>query len=790
MLLKELDATKQTRVLGGRAGEGTADDRPKKDAEVAANGKPAKSTGLGLGRAILGNHSSDDEVGPREDAGETAEENHLGDGGRHAKQHGANGKPEETTQEDRLPSNTVRQPAPEDEHALCPAEFWHKGSYANGCARPILMAQHHQHQLEELHRALTLAITDVVERWWTDEAARLPQRMPLLKEEEELLQWMEGQVPHNLPEFRNVLGSWRPDFLMTEGPKGGLYPSAETYCLTEINARFSFNGFMHEAYGQQGLLNLGIEERGLSGATDPAKVVRGLCNLFRPDLPLHLLKGAERGIDIHMFVNFLETRLGLRPHIITPEDLRLVPDEDAPMGHRLCCLVPRENFSFDSSPVSSPGSSPASSSAALTGPMSFNGELVEEIHQLGLEVHQWELLSLPMDMLRAISLRCFNDLRTVLLVHDKRMLGIVREELDSMVGRSVLSAAQADILRHGIAETLLPGSPEVLELLQRSREVPALRAEYLLKPIRGGKGAGIIFGDEASAEDWIARLEQLEHAELVPGHPTWVVQRQVKQRLYDVVLGTSGKHTRYPLVGTYHRLLQQRGLLKLSLDFRDDKSNYLRGLVVGLHKFHGHGLPLDHSASQGWFWDVRPSAAEFQSNGCQARSETMQEFPWHTDCSYEENPPRYFALQVLHPDRRGGGVLSVLSVEHILGRLSPFAQATLWRPEFQIAVPPEFVGASGRSHIVGSILRSTGTMRFREDIITPLSPAAAGAVAELKQLLMSPEVQRETLHLDAECMPQGSVLLMDNSRWLHARNQVKEPERHLRRVRWDATPFA
>jgi hypothetical protein len=83
---------------------------------------------------------------------------------------------------------------------------------------------------------------------------------------------MEGQVPHGLPPFRDVLGSWRPDFLVGEGGEGGLYPSAETYCITEINARFCFNGFMHEAYGQQALLNLGVEERGLYGATDPAKV--------------------------------------------------------------------------------------------------------------------------------------------------------------------------------------------------------------------------------------------------------------------------------------------------------------------------------------------------------------------------------------------------------------------------------------------------------------------------------------------------------------------------------------
>lgn len=32
--------------------------------------------------------------------------------------------------------------------------------------------------------------------------------------------------------------------------------------------------------------------------------------------------------------------------------------------------------------------------------------------------------------------------------------------------------------------------------------------------------------------------------------------------------------------------------------------------------------------------------------------------------------------------------------------------------------------------------------------------------------------------------------MMDNERWLHARNEVKDPNRHLRRVRWDAREFA
>ena len=98
-------------------------------------------------------------------------------------------------------------------------------------------------------------------------------------------------------------------------------------------------------------------------------------------------------------------------------------------------------------------------------------------------------------------------------------------------------------------------------------------------------------------------------------------------------------------------------MLKLSLGFADEDSDYLKQLLVSLHKNHGHQLPIAHSATRGWFWDVRPSKTNFQAGNHQARSETMNEFPWHTDCSYEDPPPRYFALQVLQHDRYGGGTL-------------------------------------------------------------------------------------------------------------------------------------
>ncbi|KAM3073023.1 hypothetical protein ACMFMG_008741 [Clarireedia jacksonii] len=243
-----------------------------------------------------------------------------------------------------------------------------------------------------------------------------------------------------------------------------------------------------------------------------------------------------------------------------------------------------------------------------------------------------------------------------------------------------------------------------------------------------------------------------------------------------------------------YEILERKGVLQLQLGFEDNESTYLQDLIYNLHLHYGHGLPITHSAERGWFWDIRPSPTSFQSNTHQARSETMLRFDWHTDCSYENDPPRFFALQVIQPDRCGGGTLSVLNVNRLLALLSPFTREWLSRHEYKIIVPPEFVKKKGGLHIVGNLLAAnTGgyisSLRFREDIIVPLSSNATKALAELKDILYSNRVLEGQLHLPAESLPQGSIIMMDNRRWLHSRNEVKDPNRHLRRVRWDSKKF-
>lgn len=91
------------------------------------------------------------------------------------------------------------------------------------------------------------------------------------------VKWLEIQVSEDkMWKFCERLGSWRPDFLIEHHQPNEGAISEENFRITEINARFSFNGFMHEAYGQQALderlENTDVRSSGLCSATDPGKV--------------------------------------------------------------------------------------------------------------------------------------------------------------------------------------------------------------------------------------------------------------------------------------------------------------------------------------------------------------------------------------------------------------------------------------------------------------------------------------------------------------------------------------
>ncbi|KAI4219789.1 MAG: hypothetical protein LQ349_008255, partial [Xanthoria aureola] len=342
-------------------------------------------------------------------------------------------------------------------HALSPV--WPHAFDIKACPHPLIVTQSQLFRLEKVHQLLSSAITNIIERWFSDGEARFPDRMPLEPLEEDTLKWMSGLDGGVIPSYHTRQGSWRPDFLLDNRYSHGGFQ------ICEINSRFPFNGLLHTAFVQQAYLEMEDRTKRLvRPAAKPENIIDGLFSLFDPSLPLHLLKGEETGLDIHQLIEYVRSVTGKKPSLITPSDLRLVPCAHSLTGSSLHCV---------------------------TGRGSNGSARLEAIYQVGLELGQDELGELSPTMLREIALRCFDDLRTLYLVHDKRMLGIVLEELDSLVDRQRLfSSAEADFLRQHIARTINPGSKDMEAILALSKHSPHIRKDFLLKPIRGGKGQG------------------------------------------------------------------------------------------------------------------------------------------------------------------------------------------------------------------------------------------------------------------------------------------------------------
>ncbi|SPJ75893.1 uncharacterized protein FTOL_05624 [Fusarium torulosum] len=224
----------------------------------------------------------------------------------------------------------------------------------------------------------------------------------LKKDEEDLLRWLDDQAKiGNLPSVSGRLGSWRPDFLIEDKDS-----EQDNYRITEIIARYSFNGFMYLIYGQQALNNALPDNSTLVCAANSETVFNSLFELYNPKYPLHLLKGEEKGVDIHIFIDAARRRFGSAPRLITPDDLRILPDETSGSGYRLFCT--------------------ASSDGSL-----WTATVIMEMQ---------------LEVLRQVSLRFFNDMQTILLVHDKRMLRIVRHKAPRLVTRKIITSIQAESL--------------------------------------------------------------------------------------------------------------------------------------------------------------------------------------------------------------------------------------------------------------------------------------------------------------------------------------------------------
>ena len=229
---------------------------------------------------------------------------------------------------------------------------------------PLAVTERDVAVYDRLYAAIATGIERVVQAYWSDARIRaiLALPPPLL----ELLARTEGLA------YRT--GALRPDFLCD---------ADGVFRICEVNARFPTNGFMCSYYTNEAVDGLAY----LAGC--PARSVPGLrrtldvlTSRFRAGEPLVVLLDREQGTEVFLLVDELRRR-GIDARCRRPAQLLV-------RGGRIV----------------------------------DGGDVVE---QFILELERDELLDLPVDLFDALaaSERSFNDVRTLLLGHDKRMLAVL-----------------------------------------------------------------------------------------------------------------------------------------------------------------------------------------------------------------------------------------------------------------------------------------------------------------------------------------------------------------------------
>ncbi|KAK0111672.1 hypothetical protein ONS95_002017 [Cadophora gregata] len=399
---------------------------------------------------------------------------------------------------------------------------------------PALLPKLFIERLELFHEALALALDSIIERWWKDSDANFPARMPLDPQTEDLLRWVDkGTIEGYGRPYKGHQGNLRPDFLI---PAEKSCHDIPRFRICEINARFPISFLHYVASSYEALAGLGWDTPLIAPATDHKKLYDSLFELFDPKLPVHFVREtSDFPLDSPLF-GLMEERTGIRPRSVVPASLRLIPSSTSPTGFVLYCV-----WGVDSTV----GKRPANLKVV-------DGELLEEVHQVGLQLYDFELFSLDPEMVRQIAMRSVNDVRSIFIAHDKRILGIIRQDLYDLVHKhQVLTSAQAQMLEERLIPTILPGSAEVKALLQASSHYSATKDTFILKPFRRARGSGIVLGKDLSDSEWDSILKGMQETRIDKFSTQYILQPLLPLRKVHWFWNEERKVQKSRMVGTY-----------------------------------------------------------------------------------------------------------------------------------------------------------------------------------------------------------------------------------------------
>lgn len=185
------------------------------------------------------------------------------------------------------------------------------------------------------------------------------------------------------------------------------------------------------------------------------------------------------------------------------------------------------------------------------------------------------------------------------------------------------------------------------------------------------------------------------------------------------------------------------------------------------------GTPHSHDSKDSFLWDIKVT----NTQDTLARSLTSEPFTLHTDCSFEDPPPQYFALYVVQEDRQGGGETLLLDMKDVL-KLIPKSIEEVLRTPYATRAPDEFYKGKPLTYL--PILFGESSMRYRPECLDKeqCSQEQLRALAKFEKIIAAQPVQILNL-------PNNTLIFVDNYRFVHGRTKVLDPERRLQRVRFN-----
>ena len=314
-------------------------------------------------------------------------------------------------------------------------------------------------QLDEYTRLVSLlnkAITQIVTHYFKDLRIRKLYQLDL--ELEGILR-LAKSTPYEV-------GLYRPDIVLDKNGQSK---------ICEIGCRYPLNGWMLSYY-----LNCIMEE--LESSTDcsqkaipqQTEIISKLSKGFDGTVPLYYVHLQEKGTEAYQFFNELKA-LGFAVVDISPKELELT-----------------------------------------NGELTVNGEPAT---QFILEMDREELKKIKPDVLHALikSKKCLNDLRSLILVHDKRILSVL---YDQSIMLDYLPKEDYDFLKR----FLIPSY--ILESTEKREELIHSTSNWVLKKNSGGRGIDIYVKNDCTPEIW--------NKVVTDDWQQYMVQEYVDQKTFDL----------------------------------------------------------------------------------------------------------------------------------------------------------------------------------------------------------------------------------------------------------------